>query len=133
MLDSIDDLAFTDDDVDLMLCALAELVGDIKDLMFTDIDELTRKNAQMNLDFVTYAVSKLNNNEQDFSPNEGKVIFMAAFELRDKLNRSLDQNTYSTTDREITLATIRSANSVMRKLRKVFFASGHDIVAFLYP
>jgi hypothetical protein len=124
MPDENDDYGMSDDDIVFVLTALEALKQDLAEMLE---DETTRPNAQWHIDIANTTQKKLDNRELEYSYDEMRVMYIAALQMRDFMNKILDGKSVSDYDREMAKSTLRSANGMLRTLRKTFTANGMDV------
>lgn len=111
-------------DIIFIHTALQALKEDLAALL---MDETRRAAVQVNIGHIDSATKKLENNEIEFSSDECRVMYIAALEMRDLMNKILDDQRSSVYDREMARSTLRSSNAMLRILRKTFIENGIDI------
>ena len=111
-------------DILFVQTALEALKEDLAEML---TDETARENAQWHIDLVNSASTKLENHELEFSDDECRVMYIAALEMRDLMNKILDDKKCNEFDREMAQSTLRSCNAMMRVLRKTLIANGIDV------
>lgn len=111
-------------DVVFVQTALEALKEDLAEML---PDEKLRANAQWHIDLANSASVKLESRTLEFSDDECRVMYIAALEMRDLMNKILDDNNCSEFDREMAKSTLRSCNAMMRVLRKTLIANGIDV------
>lgn len=124
MPDNSERYVLTGGDVVFILTALDALKEDLAALL---TNETTRANAQVNIELINSAQYKLNNREIQFSEDECRVMYVAALEMRDLMNKILDDKSSSEYNREMARSTLHSANAMMRVLRKTFIENDIDV------
>jgi hypothetical protein len=124
MSDKSDSYNLSEEDIVFVLTALQALKEDLAGML---TDETRRAAVQKNIGFVDSATVKLENHEIEFSEDECRVMYVAALEMRDLMNKILDDKKSSEYDREMARSTLRSSNAMMRILRKTFIESGINI------
>lgn len=111
-------------DISFILTALEALKEDLVESL---ANEATRESARFHIDLIFSVKEKLENREVQFSDDECRVMYVAALEMRKFMNKILDEKKSSEYDREMAKSTLRSANAMLRFLRKTFIANGIDV------
>jgi hypothetical protein len=111
-------------DISFILTALEALKEDLVESLS---NEATRETARYHIDLIFSVKEKIENKEIQFSDDECRVMYIAALEMRDFMNKILDEKTASEYDREMAKSTLRSANAMLRFLRKTFIENGVDV------
>ncbi len=111
-------------DIVFVLTALDAIREDLKESL---TNEKTRANAQWNIDLINSAKKKIDNREIRFSDDECRVMYIAALEMRDLMNKILDDKSSVEYDREMARSTLHSANAMLRVLRKTFIENGIEV------
>ncbi len=124
MADMNDNYELSGEDIVFILTALEALKEDLAEML---TDETTRANALVNIEIADSVQKKLNNREIEFSEDECKVMYVAALEMRDLMNKILDDKSSPEYDREMARSTLHTSNAMMRILRKTLIANGFDV------
>ena len=124
MTDISDNYELSGEDLIFILTALEALKEDLAELL---TNETTRANALLNIELADSVQKKLNNREVQFTEDECRVMYVAALEMRDLMNKILDDKSSPEYDREMARSTLRSSNAMMRILRKTLIANGFDV------
>jgi hypothetical protein len=124
MPDNYDGYELSGEDIVFIRTALEALKEDLAGLL---ADEAARANALWNIELIDSVNTKLDNREIQFSDDECRIMYVAALEMRDLMNKILDDTSSSAYDREMARSTLHSANAMLRVLRKAFMANGIDI------
>lgn len=111
-------------DTIFIMTALEALKQDLSDLL---MDAERRESALRSITLVDSAIQKLNSQEISFTSEECGVMYIAALEMRDLMNRILDDQRSSEYDREMARSTLYTSNAMMRALRKTFEENGMKI------
>jgi hypothetical protein len=124
MPDNNDNYGFSGADIVFILTALEALKEDLEGYL---MDETKREPAQLHIDLITSAKTKLENGEIQFTDEECRVMYIAALEMRDLMNKILDNKSIGEYDREMARSTLQSSNAMLRVLRKTFEENGINI------
>lgn len=124
MSDQSDNYVLSKDDVVFIQTALDALKEDLEDLL---TNETMREHAQYHIELADSVKKKIDNQEIQFSDDECRVMYIAALEMRDLMNKILDNKSVTEYDREMAKATLYSSNAMLRTLRKAFIENGIDI------
>ncbi|NLT13583.1 MAG: hypothetical protein GXY05_04500 [Clostridiales bacterium] len=127
MTEKSENYGLSEQDVVFVLTALQALKEDLAGFL---ADEAKRDAAQLNIVFIDSATKKLENHEIEFSSDECRVMYIAALEMRDLMNKILDDKKSPEYDREMARSTLYSSNAMMRSLRKTMIANGFDVDSF---
>jgi hypothetical protein len=115
-------------DSTFILTALEALRQDLSDLL---MDTTKRERALRSIALVDSAAEKLNNQELSFTSEECGIMYIAASEMRDLMNRILDDQRSSEYDREMARSTLYTSNAMMRALRKIFEENDMNIEDYI--
>lgn len=124
MTDKSEHYELTEQDTVFVLTALQALKEDLAGLL---VDETKRAAVQVNIGFIDSATKKLENHEIEFSDDECRVMYIAALEMRDFMNKILDDKRSTGYDREMARSTLYSSNAMLRLLRKALAENGFDV------
>ena len=124
MPDMSENTDLSEKDILFVRTALYALKEDLMDLLK---DEKAQASAQLNIDLIDSVQEKIQNREMQYSDDECRVMYVAALEMRDFMNRMLDDHSISEYDRDMALSTLHSANGMLRTLRKTLIANGINI------
>lgn len=122
---------FSEIELSFLLLALDEFESRINELKKYSARPSTCKNIELNLGFLATSKQKLKHKEHIFTLNESKVMYTSVHDRRDFINAALDDGFDNENDRLDALATLKIANSILRKLKSAFSTIGVDIEAFL--
>jgi uncharacterized protein (UPF0305 family) len=117
-------------DISFILTALETLKEDLVESLS---NEATREAARFHIDLIFSIKEKIENREIQFSDDECRVMYIAALEMRNFMNKILDEKKASEYDREMAKSTLRSANAMLRFLRKTFIENGVDVDDLINP
>lgn len=122
---------FSEIELSFLLLALDEFESRINELKKYSARPSTCENIELNLGFLASSKQKLKHKEHIFTLNESKVMYTSVHDRRDFINAALDDGFDNENDRLDALATLKIANSILRKLKSAFSTIGVDIEAFL--
>jgi hypothetical protein len=124
MSDMSENYQLSGEDTVFILTALDALKEDLEEYLE---NEKTRNDALWHIALIKSVKQKLNDQEMQFTEDECRVMYIAALEMRDLMNKILDNKMSSEYDREMARSTLYSANAMLRVLRKTFIESGINI------
>ena len=122
---------FSEIELSFLLLSLDEFESRINELKKHSTSPTTHKNIKLNLWFIASSKEKLNHKEHVFTLNESKIMYTSVHDRRDFINAALDDGFDNEDDRFDALATLKIANSILRKLKLAFSTLGIDIDEFL--
>lgn len=122
---------FSEIELSFLLLSLDEFESRINELKKHSTSPTTHKNIKLNLGFIASSKEKLNHKEHVFTLNESKIMYTSVHDRRDFINAALDDGFDNEDDRFDALATLKIANSILRKLKLAFSTLGIDIDEFL--
>jgi hypothetical protein len=124
MTDKSEQNGLSEQDTVFIVTALQALKEDLAGLL---TDESKREVVLENIGYVDSATKKLENHEIEFSGDECRVMYIAALEMRDLMNKILDDQRGSEYDREMARSTLYTCNAMMRLLRKIMNENGLSV------
>ena len=103
MTDKSEQNGLSEQDTVFIVTALQALKEDLAGLL---TDESKREVVLENIGYVDSATKKLENHEIEFSGDECRVMYIAALEMRDLMNKILDDQRSTEYDREMARSTL---------------------------